>query len=228
MLAVRIVEEEAGVATQRQGGESAAQAARRLAGRLNFLPIAAFGLWSVPAKAFWLVALGLVPWFHDVPGAGAALPWLAAAFLAGPLILLVPRGFHVPRRWEDRGSFYRRVGVERFRSIVANGDLVNRFVRARHRRYSVYGPEIEKLVPRSIWNEQRHWAYLCWGFVGALYAWTLGWEIWAIWMAGSNVGANLYPIMLQRYSRARVMRLVKLARRERGMGFSRAPLRVGR
>lgn len=228
MLAVRIVEEEASVATQRQGSESAAQAARRLAGRLNFLPIAAFGLWSVPAKAFWLIALGLAPWFHDVPGAGAALPWLVAAFLAGPLILLVPRGFHVPRRWEDRGSFYRRVGVERFRSIVANGDLVNRFVRARHRSYSVYGPEIEKLVPKSIWNEQRHWAYLCWGFVGALYAWTLGWEIWAIWMAGSNVGANLYPIMLQRYSRARVMRLVKLARRERGMGFSRAPLRVGR
>jgi hypothetical protein len=184
---------------------------------LNYVPIAAFGLWSIPAKLFWLIAFGIVPWFHAVPGAQAALPWLAAALLSGPLIFLVPRSFHVPRAWEDRGTFYRRVGVELFRSIVANGDLVNRFVRARHRAYSVYGPEIERLVPKSIWNEQRHWAYLCWGFVTAYFSWTIGWESWAVWLAGTNIGANLYPIMLQRYSRARVMRLVKLAQRGRGL-----------
>ena len=193
-------------------------AARRLAGRLNFLPIAAFGLWSIPAKLFWIVVLGVVPWFDAVPGRFAALPWLGGALAAGPLIFLAPRGFHVPRRWEYRGTFYRRVGVELFRSIVANGDLVNRFVRARHGlSYRVYGPDIEKLVPKSIWNEQRHWAYLCWGFVTAYYAWSIGWESWAVWLAGTNVGANLYPIMLQRYSRARVMRLVKLGRRGRGL-----------
>ncbi len=189
--------------------------ARRLAGRLNLLPIAFFGFWSVPAKAFWLIVLGLVPWFHEVPGYDAALPWFLASFLAGPWVLLLPRSFHQPREWESKGQFYRRIGVERFRSIVANGDLVNRFVRARHRNYNVYGPEMEKLVPKSIWNEKRHIAYLCWGMVGAYYAAAIGWSFWAVWLAGSNIGANLYPTFLQRYSRARVLRLAARAKKQR-------------
>lgn len=208
-------------------GQAQLSAARRLAGRLNYLPIAAFGLWSIPAKGFWLIVLGIVPWFGAVsgpmpgavPGWDAALPWLVAALLAAPPAFVLPRAFHDSKSWELRGSFYRRVGVERFRSIVANGDLVNRFVRARHRQYKVYGPELEQLVPKSIFNERRHIAYLCWGFVTAFYAWQLGWGLWAVWLAGSNIGANLYPAMLQRYSRARVIRLARIAGRERRLGF---------
>jgi hypothetical protein len=198
-----------------------ASAARRLAGRLNLLPIFFFGFWSVPAKAFWLIVLGVLPWFHDVPAFDSALAWFLCSFLAGPWVLLLPRAFHVPREWESKGEFYRRVGVERFRSIVANGDLVNRFVRARHRNYHVYGPELEKLVPKSIWNEKRHIAYLCWGFVTAYYAASIGWSAWAVWLAGSNIGANLYPTMLQRYSRARVLRLARLAERQKSSLFER-------
>jgi hypothetical protein len=201
--------------------DSKGSAARRLAGRLNLLPIFFFGFWSVPAKAFWLIVLGVVPWFAPVPGAELALPWFLCSFMAGPWVLLLPRAFHEPREWEAKGQFYRRVGVERFRSIVANGDLVNRFVRARHRNYHVYGPDLEKLVPKSIWNEKRHIAYLCWGFVAAAYAYTIGWPVWALWLAGSNIGANLYPTMLQRYSRARVMRLARLAERQKGSLFGR-------
>ena len=188
--------------------------ARRLAGRLNLLPIFLFGFWSIPAKLFWLIVLGIIPWAQPTPPLALALTWLLCSFLSGPWVLLLPRSFHEPRSWEAKGSFYRRVGVERFRSIVANGDLVNRFVRARHRDYRVYGPDIERLVPKSIWNEKRHIAYLCWGFVTAGFAWSLGWQMWAIWLAGSNIGANLYPAMLQRYSRARVLRLTRTARRK--------------
>jgi hypothetical protein len=198
-----------------------ASAARRLAGRLNLLPIFFFGFWSVPAKAFWLIVLGVLPWFRDVPAFDSALAWFLCSLLAGPWVLLLPRAFHVPREWESKGEFYRRVGVERFRSIVANGDLVNRFVRARHRNYHVYGPELEKLVPKSIWNEKRHIAYLCWGFVTAYYAASIGWSAWAVWLAGSNIGANLYPTMLQRYSRARVLRLARLAGRQKRSLFER-------
>lgn len=187
--------------------------ARRLAGRLNLLPIFLFGFWSIPAKAFWLIVLGIVPWFQPVPGLEAALPVFLLSFLAGPWVLLLPRAYFEPRTWESKGQFYRRVGVEHFRAIVANGDLVNRFVRACHRDYRVYGPEMERLVPKSIWNEKRHIAYLCWGFVAAGYAWSIGWHAWAIWLAGANIGANLYPALLQRYSRARVMRLARIAER---------------
>lgn len=201
------------------------EAARRLAGRLNFLPIAAFGLWSIPAKLFWLIALGLVPWFHPVPSFDAVLPWFVGALLTGPPAFLLPRSFHEPKTWEYRGGFYRGVGVELFRAIVANGDLVNRFVRARHGGgYSVYGPDIERLVPKSIFNERRHIAYLCWGMVTAYYAWSIGWTGWAVWLAVTNIGANLYPTMLQRYSRARVMRLATAAQRRRphGLGIGTA------
>lgn len=196
--------------------------AARLAGRLNYLPIAAFGLWSVPAKAFWLIALGIVPWFHPAPSTTAVLPWFIGALLLGPPFFLLPRSFHEPRAWEYRGDLYRRAGIEHFRSIVANGDLVNRFVRARHGSYSVYGADIERLIPKSIWNEQRHWAYLAWGFATAAYAWAIDWESWAVWLAGTNVGANLYPMMLQRYSRARVLRLARLGRQRRAGPFMAA------
>jgi Glycosyl-4,4'-diaponeurosporenoate acyltransferase len=209
-------------------GEAAAiSRARRLAGRLNLLPIALFGLWSVPAKAFWLIALGLIAWPQPVPPADAVLPWFFCSFLAGPWVLLLPRGFHEPWEWERKGQFYRRIGVEHFRAIVANGDLVNRFVRARHRNYHVYGPEIERLVPKSIWNEKRHIAYLCWGFVTAYYAHVIGWDRWATWLAGANIGANLYPAMLQRYSRARVLRLARLGQRREGL-IARAINAAGR
>ena len=192
------------------------EAAKRLAGRLNYLPIAAFGLWSIPAKGFWLIMLGIVPWFYAVPALDAVLPWFVGALLTGPPAFLLPRWFHEPKRWEYRGTFYRGAGVELFRLIVANGDLVNRFVRARHgSAYSVYGPEIARLVPKSIFNERRHIAYLCWGMVTACYAWSIGWTAWAVWLAGTNIGANLYPTMLQRYSRARVMRLAMAAQRRR-------------
>lgn len=200
-------------------------AARRLAGRLNYLPIAAFGLWSIPAKLFWLIALGLFPWLHPVPSFEAVLPWFIGALLIGPPAFLLPRSFHEPKAWEYRGTFYRAVGVELFRSIVANGDLVNRFVRARHGSgYSVYGADIERLVPKSIFNERRHIAYLCWGMVTAFYAWSIGWSGWALWLAVTNIGANLYPTMLQRYSRARVTRLTTAAQRRRpsGHGFGGA------
>jgi len=203
-------------------------AARRLAGRLNLLPIAFFGFWSVPAKAFWLIVLGVIPWFHPVPAFETVLPWFLGSFLAGPWVLLLPRGFHQPREWESKGQFYRRIGVERFRSIVANGDLVNRFVRARHRSYNVYGPEMDKLVPKSIWNEKRHIAYLCWGFVTAYYAASIGWSFFAVWLAGSNIGANLYPTFLQRYSRARVLRLAARAKRQRRGLFPGAAAAIGR
>ena len=199
--------------------------ARRLAGRLNLLPIFLFGFWSVPAKAFWLIALGIIPWFHAVPGFDAVLPIFLCSFLAGPWVLLLPASYYEPRAWESKGELYRRVGVERFRSIVANGDLVNRFVRARHRNYNVYGAELDKLLPKSIWNEKRHIAYLCWGFVTAAYAWSIGWHAWAVWLAGSNIGANLYPTMLQRYSRARVLRLARIAERQKRRGlFPPTPL----
>lgn len=188
-------------------------AARRLAGRLNLLPIVLFGFWSIPAKAFWLIALGLLPWFDPVPALDAVLPWFLLSFLAGPWVLLLPRGWFVPWAWESRGAIYRALGIEHFRAIVANGDLVNRFVRARHRDYHVYGIDRDRLVPKSIWNEKRHIAYLCWGFVTAGFAWSIGWTWWAGWLALANVGANLYPTLLQRYSRARVLRLARIADR---------------
>ncbi len=194
-------------------------AERRLAGRLNLLPIAAFGLWSIPAKLFWLIALGLVPGFHPVPAFEAVLPWFIGALLTGPPAILLPRSFHEPKAWEYRGTFYRRMGVEQFRAIVANGDLVNRSVRSRHGSgYSVYGSDIERLIPKSIFNERRHIAYLCWGMVSAYYAWSIGWAGWAAWLAVTNIGANLYPTMLQRYSRARVMRIASAAQRRRPSG----------
>jgi hypothetical protein len=41
------------------------------------------------------------------------------------------------------------------------------------------------------------------GIVSAVFAWNLGWHGWAAYLSLGNVVVNLYPILLQRYTRSR-------------------------
>ena len=42
------------------------------------------------------------------------------------------------------------------------------------------------------------------GGMSAGFAWAIGWTGWAIYLAAGNVVVNLYPVLLQRYTRARI------------------------
>ena len=40
----------------------------------------------------------------------------------------------------------------------------------------------------------------------------IGWYAWAAWTLATNVVGNLYPVMLQRYTRMRLERIERLRR----------------
>ena len=42
------------------------------------------------------------------------------------------------------------------------------------------------------------------GMVSAAYAWRIGWHGWATYLSVGNVLVNVYPILLQRYTRGRL------------------------
>jgi len=61
-------------------------------------------------------------------------------------------------------------------------------------------------------SEKSHLMMLVFGVMSAGFAVAIGWTGWAIYLTAGNVLVNLYPILLQRYTRARLC--VVLRRRE--------------
>ncbi len=53
-------------------------------------------------------------------------------------------------------------------------------------------------------SEKSHLVMLVLGGMSAGFAWAIGWSGWAIYLAAGNVVVNLYPVLLQRYTRARI------------------------
>ena len=61
---------------------------------------------------------------------------------------------------------------------------------------------------RTVLSEKGHLVMLALGSVSAVFAWRIGWTGWAIYLGIGNVLVNLYPVLLQRYTRARILRIV--------------------
>ena len=45
----------------------------------------------------------------------------------------------------------------------------------------------------------------------AAWAWHVGWHGWAVYLSAGNVVVNVYPILLQRYTRGRLVGLLRRA-----------------
>jgi hypothetical protein len=176
----------------------------RLADRLNYLPIAVFGLWLGPILHAWMQLFGPLRPF-GWPPAPSPLPWFVAAVAAGLATLLLPRGWYRPRHFE--APLYRRMGVRHFRRWATNGDAIVRAVRRRHPSFTVHRGKFADALANTRVGEKSHLAFLVFGAVTSVYLLASGWPGWAAWSIASNVIANLYPALLQRYTRARLARL---------------------
>ena len=71
---------------------------------------------------------------------------------------------------------------------------------------------MDKLLANTRLGEWSHLALFVFGLVTTLYVLVIGWHAWAIWTAVSNVIANLYPALLQRYTRARLSKVRRVRR----------------
>jgi hypothetical protein len=179
--------------------------AARFAERLNYLPIAVFGLWLAPIVNLWLQLAGpLLPFGRQPPGL-PPLPWFAGAVLAGLAVFLIPRRWYGTAGFEPR--LYRRLGILAFRRFATNGDALVRAVRRRHPGYTVHRRDFAKALANTYVGESSHLVCLIFGAVTSAYVVVIGWTGWAAWTIVTNLIANLYPILLQRYTRARLARL---------------------
>lgn len=177
----------------------------------NIVPFAAMaGGWLGPLLLFWLAVWGpLRP--HDYPPGDIAPSPLAFAlsFIACVAAWWAPRSWYRIRAVERSGRLYEALGVRWFRCIVPDGDIANRLRRRRdsgHRMIAGRGSG-DEFAQRTIESERGHLVLLLVGVMSAAFAWSIGWYGWALYITAGNLLANVYPIMLQRYTRARLARL---------------------
>ena len=135
-----------------------------------------------------------------------AIVAIGVALLGGAIGATLSERWLRPRRFEARGRIYAHLGVRRFRRIALRGDYMNAMLRALGG--DAVTPRFRRRAPRDLlrWNlrnERIHWTWvlavpplLLWGAVHAPLAAALA--------LGAAIPLNVYPILLQRYTRARV------------------------
>jgi len=174
----------------------------------NIVPFASMaGGWLGPLLMFWLYLWGpLRPYAYPrgdlLPGAWFAV--VVSACIA--LWWVLPRAYFEIREFERTGRIYRALGGLVFRRFAPNGDLANKWERRANPDFRVIGGRraAAAFVFRTEQSERGHLVLLALGLVSAVYAWHIGWHGWAMYLSAGNVLVNVYPILLQRYTRSRL------------------------
>jgi len=137
----------------------------------------------------------------------AAMHWCSGFLiiaLAGMLPPALPASWLQLRRWERDGSVYRRLGIDGYRkALLASPSGPNVFLKFRGRRSEI--PGLEQFTKNA---EMGHLTLLVISTVVTAVAWRSGYWRTAIFLAIMNVPWNVYPVLLQRYTRSRLMRIL--------------------
>lgn len=180
--------------------------------RGNALVVAAISaIWLGPMLRFWAIVLGPLRPYDYPPGDFApSLPQAAIGIALCFTPLLLPAAWY--GCWEGRRGtrLYEAIGVRIFRRYATNGDLINRWGRRVDPRYrAVRGRDsARRWMDQTRSGERSHLVLLLAGLFTAAWALSIGWIGWAIGLTAGNVIFNLYPILLQRYNRCRIARLL--------------------
>lgn len=175
----------------------------RLRTRLNTLVLLVPGQFLPIVAVYWLRFVpALRPVTFDVPAPRPEVLLACAAVLAGPFLL--PRGWFQPRAFE-RGALYPALGLRLFRAVATDGDWINSRLRRLDPAYRVVRDRRtrDEHIAGTILNERWHTAWLLLGLVTAGSAVATRQFGWAIAVTVFNAAFNLYPVMHQRYKRAR-------------------------
>jgi hypothetical protein len=179
---------------------------------VNLFPFASMaGGWLGPLAMFWLYVWGPLRPF-DYP-AGDLSPRLSTFILLAGLSIAMwwlPEAYYRVRPVEQSGRLYEALGVRLFRAFVPDGDLSNRWRRRREPRFRIVRNRrmAEAFAWRTRESERAHLVLLMMGILSTAFAWQIGWHGWAAYLGIGNVLVNLYPVLLQRYTRSRIARLV--------------------
>jgi len=164
--------------------------------------------WCLPMLAFWYQA-----W--DIRKPLTTLSYLLVSALSLAAVWW-PASWFQPRAFELSGRFYEAIGIRRFRAYMVHGDIMNSWIRRSVPGYRcVAGREsIQAFGRQTCAREQGHLLMLLASLPAIAYALSTSSFKFALYFLFVNVALNLYPILLQRYTRARIIRI--LSDRESG------------
>jgi len=184
---------------------------------INLIPFASMaGGWLGPLLMFWLYVWGPLRPFHYPNGDLLPPLWLmAGCFVAAVAVWWVPQSYYQVRAFERNARFYERLGVRHFRWLVPDGDAANRWRRRRDPAFRIIRNRhyARAFRHRTELSERGHLVMLVLGALSAGYAWAIAWPGWAVYLAAGNVLVNLYPILLQRYTRVRLSEVLSRCKR---------------
>ena len=176
----------------------------------NIIPFAVMaGGWIGPLLMFWLYVWGPLRPF-DYP-TGEVAPPLALFVVSLGICLTpwwLPASYYRIKAFERSGRFYEWIGVRAFRHFVPDGDLANRWRRRRQPNFRIIPNRrlAAAFIERTELSEKSHLVVLLIGVASSCFAWRIGWTGWAVYLGVGNVLVNVYPVLLQRYTRARILR----------------------
>ena len=179
---------------------------------VNLIPFAIMaGGWLGPLLMFWLCVWGpLRPFDYPAGPLAPSLPAFVASFLVCLTPWWLPSSYYRVYSFEQSGHLYEALGVRLFRSFVPDGDLANRWRRRREPNFRVLANRrfAAAFVRRTELSEKSHLMLLLMGLLSTAFALQIGWRGWAVYLGVGNVLVNLYPVLLQRYTRTRLRAVV--------------------
>jgi hypothetical protein len=174
----------------------------------NLIPFAVMaGGWLAPLIMFWLYIWGPLRPFHYPAGDLApSLLWFSVSLGLCIALWWLPQSYYRVYPFERSGRVYVALGVRHFRALVPDGDLAQRYRRRNQPEWRIIRNRslAAAFVTRTQLSEKSHLVLLAVGFFSAAYAWHIGWQGWATYLGLGNVVTNIYPILLQRFTRSRL------------------------
>jgi hypothetical protein len=144
---------------------------------------------------------------------GAGSGWFAFVVVWWPMVwvgttsrlvqLRLPEGYHALRRFERGGEVYGRLGVRVAKSALRRG-LLARFNPDLHLPSERTPEQLEHLAQRMRDAEASHTVLFVATLPVVAHAAARGWWVAAVLTLVFDVVMNGYPVMLQRYNRARL------------------------
>jgi hypothetical protein len=111
-------------------------------------------------------------------------------------------------------NFLKRTGVLFVQKWAQHGEIINRFIRKKYPSYKVVSNRktMESQYKRTYGFEKFHFLGLFFFLLITIYAFSKSHYLWALVLTISNIIYNVYPILLQHYTRLKIKLLLKRSR----------------
>jgi hypothetical protein len=126
---------------------------------------------------------------------------------------LLPTSFY--KRIQIRKlKFLKRAGVPLVQRYAQNGTIINRIIRKKIPQYKLnYDRKtMEASYKRTYEYEKFHFVALIFFLLTTVFALTASYYVWSLILTVTNIIYNVYPILLQHYTRLRISSLLQRKR----------------